>query len=73
MIYALLWHSVRSAPYLSYFYFVYMMRRAMMIIDYVFSTIDPLVLAFLLGLTVGMFLELILILIIEKIGGQINE
>ena len=44
-----------------------------MIIDYVFSTIDPLVLAFLLGLSVGMFLELILILIIEKIGGQINE
>ena len=38
-------------------------------IDYVFSTIDPLVLAFLLGLAVGMFLELGLILIIEKIGG----
>lgn len=44
-----------------------------MIIDYIFSTIDVRVLCFLLGLTVGMFLELILILIIEKIGGKINE
>ena len=73
MIYALLWHSVRSVPYSWFSYFVYMMRRATMIIDYVFSTIDPLVLAFLLGLSVGMFLELILILIIEKIGGKLNE
>ena len=44
-----------------------------MIIDYVFSTIDPRVLCFLLGLAVGMFLELILVLIIEKIGGKIDE
>lgn len=42
-------------------------------INYIFSEIDPLILSFLLGLAVGMFLELILILIVEKIGGNINE
>lgn len=42
-------------------------------IDYVFSTIDPMILVFLIGLVVGMFLELILVLIVEKIGGKINE
>lgn len=44
-----------------------------MFIDYIFSTIDVRVLCFLLGLADGMFLELILVLIIEKIGGKINE
>ena len=42
-------------------------------ISYIFSDIDPRVLCFILGLAVGVFVELILVLIIEKIGGKINE
>lgn len=42
-------------------------------ISYIFSDIDPRVLCFILGLVVGVFAELILVLIIEKIGGKINE
>lgn len=42
-------------------------------ISYIFSDIDPRVLCFILGLVVGVFAELILVLIIEKIGGKLNE
>lgn len=42
-------------------------------ISYIFSDIDPCVLCFILGLVVGVFAELILVLIIEKIGGKIDE
>lgn len=42
-------------------------------ISYIFSGIDPRVLYFILGLVVGVFAELILVLIIEKIGGKLNE
>lgn len=42
-------------------------------ISYVFSDIDPVVLSFIIGLCVGVFAELILVLIIEKIGGKLNE
>ena len=42
-------------------------------ISYMFSDIDPIVLSFIIGLCVGVFAELILVLIVEKIGGKINE
>lgn len=42
-------------------------------ISYVFSDIDPRILYFIIGLCVGVFAELILVLIIEKIGGNLNE
>ena len=42
-------------------------------ISYVFSDIYPVVLSFIIGLCVGVFAELILVLIIEKIGGKLNE
>ena len=41
-------------------------------ISYIFSDIDPCVLCFILGLTVGVFAELILVLVIEKIGGKLD-
>ena len=41
-------------------------------ISYIFSGIDPRVLCFILGLVVGVFAELILVLIIEKIGGKLD-
>ena len=42
-------------------------------ISYVFSDIDPVILSFIIGLCAGVFAELILVLIIEKIGGKLNE
>lgn len=44
-----------------------------MFIDYIFNTIDSCVLCYILGLASGMFFELIVVLIVEKIGGRINE
>lgn len=73
MTYVLPWHSVRFALYYSYFYYVCMTREETTMISYIFSNIDPCVLCFILGLTVGVFAELILVLIIEKIGGKLND
>ena len=42
-------------------------------ISYIFSDISPFVLYYILGLVTGVFAELILVLIIEKIGGKLNE
>ena len=41
-----------------------------MIIDYVFSTIDINILAFIIGVFWGVLFELMIVLIVEIIGGK---